>query len=101
MNSKPNIQSFWLNSKGNPLGIYIIYQFEIILEFNSMTEWIALYVKSIFPEKHMTPIVFRRVVTSLIFQKKLHEEGKTVVDFLDDYSHLINTSHKVLFCNII
>jgi hypothetical protein len=60
-----------------------------------MSEWISIYVKSIFPEKYITPIDFRRIMASLIFQKKLHEKGKTVIDFLEDYSHLINSSHKV------
>jgi hypothetical protein len=60
-----------------------------------MSEWISLYVATVFPEKYITPIDFRRILTSLIFKKNLHEEGKTVVDFLHDYSHLINSSHKV------
>ncbi len=34
----------------------------------------------------------------MIFSKKIHEEGKTVNDFLTDYAHLINTSHKVSIC---
>jgi hypothetical protein len=48
-----------------------------------------------FDNKHITPIDFRRILTSLIFTKKIHEPGKTVDDFLTDYAHLINTSNKV------
>ena len=70
---KEKSQAFWLDSRGNPLGIVCLFQL-IYLEFKTMTIWISQYVESIFPDKYITPIDFRRILASLIFQKKLHEE---------------------------
>lgn len=52
-------------------------------------------METIFPGKHITPITFRRVLVSLIFENQLHESGKTTEEFLLKYSWLMNSSYKV------
>jgi hypothetical protein len=66
-----------------------------------LSQWVSRYISNIFEHKYITPLDFRRILTSLIFDKEIHEEGKTVEDFLISYSHLINTSQKVKFYIII
>jgi hypothetical protein len=66
-----------------------------LIGFNTITKWVPRYVSTIFKDKHITPIDFRRILVSIIFDKEVHEEGRTVDDFLISYSYLINTSQKV------
>jgi hypothetical protein len=69
------------------------------IEFAALTKWVTRYISTIFDDKHITPLDFRRILTSIIFDKEIHEEGKTVNDFLVSYSNLINTSQKVNIFN--
>jgi len=66
-----------------------------MIEYKSFTEWVKKYVASVFPDKIITPITFRRVMVSLVFEHEIHEPGKSTEDFLLKYSWLINTSFKV------
>jgi hypothetical protein len=91
---KKGVVAMWLNTKGKPLGIMFYFVCNIV-EYRSFTEWVNKYVGEIFPGKHITPITFRSVLVSLIFEHELHEEGKTTEEFLVKYSYLINTSYKV------
>jgi hypothetical protein len=63
-------------------------------------------VREFFPESNITPLDFRRIIPSLIFDvsiKLLHlfekekEDiwGKSLSDFLDNYALLVNTSSSV------
>jgi len=44
------------------------------------------------PQKNMGPTEFRRLLPTIIFQKELRMEGKSMQDVLSDYANLINTS---------
>jgi len=54
-------------------------------------------VQKVFPDKHIGPATFRRLVPSLLFDKQdeLDLQGKSMQDFFHDYANLVNTSVKV------
>jgi len=56
---------------------------------------ISKVVKSLYPEKHITPITFRRLVPSLIYSNNVHPENVSMRDFISDYAISVNTSEKV------
>jgi site-specific recombinase XerD len=54
------------------------------------------FVKSLFPDKNVTAIDFRRALPSIIWEANLRLQGKSLQDFLVHYATLVNTSPDVL-----
>jgi hypothetical protein len=81
--------------------ILLVIQIHFIIDLNSeydaYTERIAKYVAAIFPEKHITPIAFRRMIPTLMWENDVHIPGATMKELLEKYSRLVNTSEKVTF----
>jgi hypothetical protein len=77
------VRALWLNSLGKPL------------EPDAYTLWIASYVNTKFDDKRITPITFRRMIATYLFEKELSEHGGTVDELAAKFCLLINTSPKV------
>lgn len=71
--------------------LFLIY----FLEFSYFTRCIPMFVRKKFPNKHITPQDFRRMIPSALYRYDIHEEGKTVENTLVSLAQLINTSEKV------
>lgn len=71
------------------------FEFIYFLDEKKITDNIFNIVKDTFPNKHITPIAFRRIIPSLIFAQELHKEGQTKEDFVNDLATALNTSSKV------
>jgi hypothetical protein len=69
--------------------------FLFCLEPNTFSKEIAKCVKDYMPDKHITPAVFRRVVPTIVFDKQLHFDGQSAVDFIVQFAKLNNTSEAV------
>ena len=52
-------------------------------------------VRETFPNKKITPIDFRRIISSLVFGQKMHKKGQSKEDFINDFATALNTSSKV------
>jgi hypothetical protein len=95
---KEGIQSLWINRAGKPLGNTITFVFsDLIAEYDAYSERITKYVASVFPTKHITPITFRRMIPTLMWETNVHIPGVTMEGLLEKYSRLVNTSQKVAF----
>lgn len=62
---------------------------------------VTKYVASILPNTNITPIVFRRVIPSLVWSKDIRPSDMSMTDFIRDYGGLVCTSDKVLFQHYI
>lgn len=62
------------------------------MRFNERIERV---IKTLFPNKHITPITFRRLVPSLIYSNEIHPENMSMRDFISEYAISVNTSEKV------
>jgi hypothetical protein len=91
---KKGVQALWINRNGKPLGSYLLIVL-IYSEYNPYTERITKFVASVFPDKHITPIAFRRIIPTLMWKLDVRTEGESVEQVLERYSRLINTSQKV------
>ena len=76
-----------------------VIQFQLhSLEQHSICTYVSSFVASRFPDKHITPLDFRRMIPTALWNQKeeIECQGKSLQDVLHDYALLINTSDKVV-----
>ena len=91
---KKNCEAMWINTKQRPLDVYYSI-INHLLEYSSYTDWIKARVQSVFPFKIITPLDFKRMIPTLLWNKEILDENMTPQEMLIKYSKLINTSEKV------
>jgi hypothetical protein len=67
MNPSRNNRALWVNRQGNCLGKFITITLICVEPFTFATI-VTRKIQEIFPEKHITPMDFRRIVPSIVFQ---------------------------------
>jgi hypothetical protein len=88
------VESLFIVPSGKPLGI--LFQLINIVEFSYFTTLVPKFVKRKFPDKHITPQDFRRMIPSAIYRYDIHKEGENVTHTLTSLAQLMNTSDKVI-----
>lgn len=75
----------WINRNGN------------CMESSTISKKVKQYCKTVFGnDKNITPIVFRRVMISIIFKNNLVKPDQNIQDFVNDLSIYLNTSPTIM-----
>ncbi|MHB1873114.1 MAG: hypothetical protein ACYCT1_20045 [Steroidobacteraceae bacterium] len=96
LNPTARNKGLWVNKNGDCLGKLNLLNF-IFLEGDNFNNRVQKCLNNIFPEKHLTPMDFRRIIPSLIFEHNDANDNKSLKEVFQDYFLLINTSIIYLF----
>lgn len=84
LNPRSGICAMWVNSQRKALS------------YASCTKDVTTFVRRLFPNSEITPLSFRRLFVTLVYENETHLQGETMDSFLERLARSINTSTEAM-----